>query len=293
VTMIPGLRYDFYTSNADDSEEKKTSTEFSPKFALQIRPIEQISIFGSWGKAFRAPNLNELFPTGTHFVIAGFGTNSFITNTELEPQTTITREVGMGLRFRSVITRNDQFKVKGARYWIKGQNFIDTEVINPSPPACFPPNCNGTTQSINVPSASLQGYEIEGSYESKYALFEAGYAEIDGQNNDTEAPLGVLTPDKLTLHAAAKLPQYNSRLGWRLSYFDDFTNTTDVTLLRSGYYLSDVYAHWSASKDSFLSGLGITVGVDNLFDKKYSRIANNSPEPGRNYKATLRYSKSF
>ena len=57
--------------------------------------------------------------------------------------------------------------------------------------------------------------------------------------------------------------------------------------------MSDIYATWQAKKDSVLKGFGITVGVDNMFDRKYERTAKDSFETGRNYKASLQYTQKW
>lgn len=289
ATVIPGVRYDSYESSSSSSTTDNKSDEVSPKLALQVRPVEQLSLFGSAARAFRAPNLNELFPTGTHFVIPGFGTNSFVSNPDLKPQTTDTFEVGAGLRFKSVLRRNDTAQIKATRFWIRGENFIDTVVTQPSPPACFPPNCNGTTQNVNVPNAELFGTEIEGSYESDKALVQVGFSRVHGENADTGEYLGSITPAKFTLHGAAKLPEYSARIGAKMTHASEFDRTSDATLIRGGYTVFDIYARWTAEENSWLHGFSVTVGADNVFDKAYSRTAAGAYEPGRNIKGNIAY----
>lgn len=289
ATLIPGLRYDTYESESSSANTSNKSDEVSPKLALQVRPIEPLSLFGSAARAFRAPNLNELFPTGTHFIIPGFGTNSFLSNPNLQPQTTDTFEVGAGLRFRSMLRRNDTAQLKATRFWIRGDNFIDTVVTQPSPPACFPPNCNGTTQNVNVPNAELFGTEIEGSYESDRALVQVGFSRVHGENADTGEFLGSITPAKFTLHGAAKLPEYLARIGVKMTHASDFTRTTDSTLKLDEYTVFGVYARWTADENSLVRGLSVTVGAENVFDSVYSRTASGSHEPGRNVKGTIAY----
>lgn len=289
ATLIPGIRYDSYESESSSSNSSNKSDEFSPKLAMQVRPIEPLSLFGSVARAFRAPNLNELFPTGTHFVIPGFGTNSFVSNPNLQPQTTDTYEVGAGLRFKSVVQRNDTAQLKATRFWIRGDNFIDTVVTQPAPPACFPPNCNGTTRNVNVPKAELFGTEIEGSYESARALVQIGYSRVHGENADTGEFLGSLTPAKFTFHGAAKLPEYSARVGMKMTHASDFEKTSDSSLMLDEYTVFDLYARWSAGRKSVLRGLSVTVGADNVFDSNYSRTASGAHEPGVNIKGTVAY----
>lgn len=288
ITLLPGLRYDRYTSESSGNSDN-TSDEISPKIAVQVRPVRPLSIFGSWARAFRAPSLGELYPSGTHFSIPGFGVNSFIPNPDLRPQTTDTFEAGLGLRFRDVLDGGDTAQVKGSHYWMTGKNFIDLVVIQPGPPACFPPNCNGTTQSVNVANARLNGYEIEANYDHSNYLLAASFAHIDGEDEDTGEPLGVLTPDTLSLHAAYRIPQNRLQVGWRFVHADDFTNTSDASLRRESYDLHHAYVQWRAGGEDPLAGLGVTFGIDNIFDKDYARVANSASEPGRNFKVTVNY----
>ena len=289
ATVTPGIRYDTYESSSSSAVIDNKSDQVSPKLSLQVRPLEQLSLFGSAARAFRAPTLTELFPTGNHFVIQGFGTNSFVSNPNLKPQTTDTFEAGAGLRFKSVLRRNDTAQIKATRFWIKGDNFIDTVVTQPSPPSCFPPNCNGTTTNVNVPNAELFGTEIEGSYESDRALIQIGFSQVHGENADTGEYLGSLTPAKFTLHTAAKLPEHSARIGMKMTYASDFDKTSDSSLMLDEYTVFDIYARWSADEKSMFPGLSITVGADNVFDSVYSRTASGAHEPGRNLKANVAY----
>lgn len=212
-----------------------------------------------------------------------------MSNADLKPQTTDTFEVGAGLKFGSVLRRNDTAQIKATRYWVNGKNFIDTVVTQPSPPACFPPNCNGTTRNVNVPNAEIFGTEIEGSYESDRALIQIGYARVHGEDADTGAYLGTITPTKYTLHAAAKLPEFSSRVGMKVTHAADFDRTSDASLIRASYTVFDIFARWTADENSPLSGFSATVGADNLFDRVYSRTAAGAYEPGRSVKGTIAY----
>jgi len=277
VTLIPGVRYDSYESSSSSSATDNKSDEVSPKLALQVRPIEQLSLFGSAARAFRAPNLNELFPTGVHFVIPFVGSNRFVSSPDLKPQTTDTFEIGAGLRFDSVLRRNDTAQIKATRYWVKGENFIDLVVSGL------------TTQNVNVPKAELFGTEIEGSYESDRALLQVGFSKVHGENANTGAYLSSITPAKFTVHGAAKLPEHSAQLGVKMTHASNFDRTTDTDLLRHAYSVFDVYARWAADKETALHGVSVTVGADNIFDTVYARTAKGAHEPGVNLKASVAY----
>lgn len=292
ISVLPGIRFDSYVSesgsNADNSEDA-----ISPKLAVQVRPIRPLTVSASYAYAFRAPTVGELYPTGVHFVQTGFGTNSFIPNPNLRPQKTRTFEVTTGLQFGDVVAQGDNAQIKAAHYWTRGKDFIDSVVTTPSPPACFAPNCNGTTQSRNVADARLSGYEIEASYDQPRFLMSASFAHIDGENEATGAPLGVLTPDSLNVHAAVRVPERRMQIGWRYEHAWSFDNTRTASLRRGAFDVHDAYVQWTAGEGSGIAGFGVVLGVDNIFDENYARIANNAAEPGRNLKALVRYQASW
>ncbi|CAN0229687.1 unnamed protein product, partial [Chrysoparadoxa australica] len=66
LLIIPAARYDHYKSddeNGNDQDESKVS----PKLSATYKPNDHFMVFGSAAKAFRAPNLTELYPSGQHF----------------------------------------------------------------------------------------------------------------------------------------------------------------------------------------------------------------------------------
>jgi outer membrane receptor protein involved in Fe transport len=79
------------------------------------------------------------------------------------------------------------------------------------------------------------------------------------------------------------------QVGWRFVHADDFTNTSDASLRRESYDLHHAYVQWRAGGEDPLAGLGVTFGIDNIFDKDYARVANSASEPGRNFKVTVNY----
>ncbi len=291
LTLIPGVRFDYYRTDSAIAEGSEYE-EFSPKIAASYRPMPWMMVFGSYGKAFRAPTFNEAYASGTHFTIPGFGTNSFIANPDLKPQTTRTLEFGLGFDFEDVLVDGDRVTVKGSHYETWGDDFIDLVVVQPGPPACFPPNCNGTTQSVNVADARLWGNEIEAVYDARRFRLSFGYADIDGEDRDTGEPLGVLFPTTVTLDGAVKFPEFDSILGMRGIFAGHFDEVSDPANERDSYETYDIYAAWAPS-DGPLEGLRVDLGVDNVFDEEYSRVFTDALEQGRNWKAAVSYTITY
>lgn len=297
LLVIPGVRFDRYTSSSDVAADNEDQA-VSPRIGVSYLPTEWSLLFANYGTAFRAPTINELFTSGVHFRIPVGGgiTNRFVANPDLEPQHTETVEFGVGVDFDDVVRSGDRVQVKATHFRTWGEDFIDQQVNQPEPfvdcNPFVPGNCNGTTRAVNIADARLWGNEIEASYENQRVRLQLGFSTIDGENEATGEPLGVLTPPQLTTDAALKLPEIDSIVGWRMLAADEFDNVSDPSEERGGYAVHDIYFAWTPS-EGVLDGLRVDLGIDNVFDKAYSRVFTGAQEPGRNFKGFVRYSLNF
>lgn len=300
LLVIPGVRYDDYKASSALAATDTEDDSFSPKVGVSYLPNDWLVLFANYAEAFRAPDINELYLSGVHFAIpaGSFGpgsqqaTNRFIANPDLKPQTTETFEFGAGLTFDDVAMEGDRFQVKASHYRTDGENFIDLEVTQP---AFFtecnpfiPGNCDGTTRNFNVADAELDGTEVEASYDNERVRFVLGYSEVDGENTQTGAKLGVLTPDQLHLDSMLKLPEFDSLAGWRIEAADEFDKVNAANERRDGYVVHDIYAAWAPTSGA-LQGVRLDLGIDNIFDKAYARAFTDANEPGRDYKIAVSY----
>ncbi len=299
LLIVPGLRYDDYEVTSSLAADNSDS-EWSPRLGASYLPNDWLMVFGSYSEAFRAPTFDELFLTGTHFniVIPGFPTitNAFIPNPELKPQRTRTWEFGGGLTFDDVLKEDDGMWLKGSYYRTKAKDLINLTVNQPAPfvdcNPFIPGACNGTSEADNVGNAKLWGTEVEGAYENDRVLVSLGFSTIRGKDEDTGAYLGNLQPDTFTVITGLKLPEVNSIVGWRMLAADGFDKVNNPGEERGGYAVHDFYAAWQPA-DGPLQGFRVDVGVDNAFDKSYSRVFTGSVEAGRNYKALVSYSMTW
>ena len=295
--IIPGARYDDYKTSSSLAGNNNES-EVSPRVGVSYLPTDWLMLFANYAQAFRAPTFNETFLTGTHFRIpTGAGVvNRFVPNPDLKPQKTRTVEFGGGLTFDDVVESRDQFQVKASHFRIRGDDFIDLSVNQPTLYAeCnpnIPGNCDGTTNSDNVSNAKLWGNEVEASYASSRLLLALGFSMIDGKNDGTGAKLGGLTPDQFTVNTGLKMPEIDSIIGWRMLAADKFDDVNDPDDERDGYAVHDLYFTWRPSERP-LKGLRVDLGVDNAFDKAYSRVFTGATEAGRSFKALVSYSHKW
>ncbi len=315
LTVTPGFRYDNFDS-ADSAGNKTEDNQLSPKVSVRFAPTEWGFIYGSYAEAFRAPRLDELFPTGTHFPVftatnAIVGFNTFIPNTTLKPQSTDTWEGGLGVEFENVFGKGDILQAKGGYYSIKGENFLTTQVTqnaNTANPQFFPapflvpgftcrafisitvdPNgCGGTTQIVNVASAELDGFELETSYDSSRIRVTLAGSTMDTKNKATGDPIGVEQPDQLTADLRLKLPEIDSFIGWQATVADKHDGGTVTANDRKSYQLHEVYGRWRA-EEGVLAGFSVGVTAENLFDEEYQRVSSETVEEGRSVLVDVSY----
>ena len=278
--IIPGLRFDNYSiENAGGLSLDED--EVSPKLALSYAPQDWLMLFASYAHGFRAPNMTETFATGIHFSIPGQGSNIFVPNPGLKPETNDTFEYGFGLQFRDLLSVDDSLRFKFSRFDTDADDFIDLEVD-----FSFVPVCCGTSRSVNVSQAELWGYEFEGAYDSRRWRFSLTYADVDGKNKETREYLTNITPATVTANIQLKVPEWGSTMGWRATFADDHDEVNAVSEERDSYQVHDLYYQWGSRGANQLS---INCGVDNIFDESYERVFAGSLEPGRNYRLQVNY----
>ncbi len=304
ILVIPGVRHDSYKTTRR-LEGDNRADELSPRIGVSYLPTDWLMLFTNYAHAFRAPTFNEVYLTGVHFQIPlgrAAIVNRFVANPDLKPQRTRTVEFGGGLSFDSLFASGDRLRIKASHFLVRGHDFIDLSVHQPPVfgprgplPQCFVPGaCDGTTVSANVPKAKLRGTEVEASYESSRLYLTLGASTIDGENAESGEKLGALTPDTYTADTGVKLHEVDAVLGVRLlaaeRFDDDPATSSDEE--RAGYAVADAYLTWQPSSGP-LKGLRVSLGVDNVFDKAYSRVRTGAYEEGRSVKVSAGYALNW
>ncbi|WP_421787800.1 TonB-dependent receptor domain-containing protein [Hyphobacterium sp.] len=297
VVLLPGIRFDDYESSsaiAGNNEDSATSGRFGVSYA----PNETFLVFANWAEAFRAPSVNEIYLDGTHFSLPHpilgppvFITNEFIANPNLRPETTETIEIGAGLAFNDIARPGDRLEIKGSWFETQAEDLINLSVNFAFNPTCFAPPflpCSaGTTNSSNVASATLQGYEVQLDYESGPFSVNAALSEVDGEDDATGNAVGSLTPVRLFVDGRWRFEERRLTMGARAEFAGEFDKTNTPAEERDGYATLDLYASWQPQEDSPFT---VSAGVDNVFDEDYSRVFAGASEAGRSFRIGLSWS---
>jgi hemoglobin/transferrin/lactoferrin receptor protein len=305
LLLTPGIRYDTYeSSNANNRTNEATA--LSPRIGASYAPVEWAFVFANVGRAFRAPTLSELYADGIHFRLGPLVVNRFVPNPDLKPQTALSMEAGVGLRFNGLLTEADSLRLKGSFYRADVSNLIDARVTQPTPPGfCFGapvPLCarfGGTTVTRNVGKAEISGFEIEGRYDLGLAYIGGNMFTTDGKDKRTGASVGTLAPLIARVDGGLRFFEGQLTVGARATFASRFTKGSPTDLpgvdpaqVRPGYSVWDAYVRIQP-KVAGLDGLKIDLGVDNVFDRPYEVVFANAKEPGRNFKGFVSYTKSW
>jgi len=301
IVLLPGVRWDSFESAsvlaADNSDD-----QVSGRFGASYAPNEAFRVFANWTQAFRAPSVNELYLDGTHFSLPHpilgapvFITNEFIANPNLRPESTETIEAGFGLSLRDSVRPGDRLELKASVYETQAEDLINLSVNFAFPGSCFAPPflpCNaGTTNSANIASATLTGYEAQLHYTSGNGFeLSAALSDVDGEDDVTGAPLGSLTPIRLFVDGRYTFDAPRLTVGARAEFAGDFDKTNDPALEREGYTVVDLYGRWRPFADR---GLAVSAGVDSVFDEDYSRTVAGASEAGRGFRIDLSWSRNW
>jgi len=295
LIVLPGVRFDRFESETA-GEAANADEAVSSRIAASWAPREAVRLFASWGEAFRAPSLNELYLSDTHFSLPHpvlgapvFITNEFIANPDLNPEQTETLEIGAGFNRQGVFTPNDRFEIKGAWFQTQAEDLINLAVnftfaLTCFAPPAFAPCSAGTSYSENLDSAELDGFEIAAAYESGPWAVSGALYEIDGENTVTGQKLGALAPLMGHVSARYALDAARLTLGARLAFAGEFDKTSDPEATRAGYAVLDLTAGWRAFQSERVR---VDVGLENVFDEDYESVFAGVSEAGRSVRIDL------
>lgn len=290
--LTPGVRWDYFRSqsNGSGAAEDNKDNEVSYKIGGVIKITDWLSVIGAYNEAFRAPNLSELYTTGTHFTCGPGCANLFVPNPNIKPEKAFNREFGLRLEKDDFLFAGDSIRFRGTYFHNRVENFIDLAVGFSPIPVPGNQGAGGVTTNDNVRDAVLKGFETEFSYDAEYGYLGASYVQTRGSNRTDGGPLSNVQPDKWIIRTGLNWPTYNLSLGWRGSVVEAQNRVpTDGAIAPTPSYVThDLMLAWVPQHGQF-KNLRVDFGIDNITDEDFRRHLAILRDPGRNYKVAVRY----
>jgi len=276
LTLIPGIRYDIYQLDSQQTEgfagaltkRSVDADEVNPKIGAVLALTESLNLVGSVAKGFRAPSYRELFIAGPHFPGA-----EFIANPALKPETGLSYEGGVKGQFSNL-----RF---GASYFYNDfDDFIDFRVVSPPGPSL-------TFQAVNVTKARIWGVEAEVGWRPRDFLYlYSNYTYTRGDDRTTNTPLASISPQRGVVGLRYTDLRHRFWLEWTARIVDDQNRVPAGVPRTPGYAVFDVRGSWQV-----LDKLRVSVAIENLLDRAYREHLTQSvfDAPGINLATRLVY----
>ncbi|MDD2700989.1 MAG: TonB-dependent hemoglobin/transferrin/lactoferrin family receptor [Sideroxydans sp.] len=277
--IIPSLRYDGYTATPNSATlASNSNSHVSPKLAIAWEGMQGTSLYGSYGQAFRAPTVWEMFQNSPN---PGF--RRFAPNANLQPQTDTTLELGTRYENSRIYGNDDRLRLHAAIFQAKARNLIQSVTI-----AGVEGAFNSMLQYQNVANATKKGAELGGEYRIDAWKLNAGYSRIRITDDATGKNL-FSPPDKLNAQVAYALPGTDMSVSWSATAVAAQDYDSTVLRQRSGYTVHDLFSTWQSPGQAVRVDFGIT----NLFDRRYlsyqqtQAAAQTAYEMGRSYNLSV------
>jgi len=282
-----GMRYDDFTTEDDNAGESRANDDTSASAALVWNATDWATLALRYDEAFRAPTAEELYTSGTHFC-AGFNfCNSFIPNPELEPEQAANFEALGQFSFNDTLGA-DSIDLQVSVFRNEVDDFIEQIVVGPF---FFPFRDPGTTTWVNVDEATLEGVEIQGTYQRGPLLLSLAYGQTRGEDDNSGEDLTNIPADTLVLDLSYGFLQNSLVAGVRYTDVASQRRTdfpeNDAGIVYDAYAVTDLYASWQPNN---LPNLKFDLNVNNLEDDFYQRAWDQLPEAGREVILSARYS---
>ena len=285
--VLAGLRYDYWseelrpTKNMVLKVQDEDYDHVTWRIGASYRVLDWLKLRGAVGTAFRTPTADEL----SGYYQGPFG--NIVGNPDLDPETSITYEVGLDVNKGSLSAGVGYFYTKY------------DDKISGGYPTCVNGDCSWTTYK-NVDGAVIEGVEFHASYDFgeyfewpfmlkpyvngvkyvEYEIKDSDYAKQLGTDTvpyiskwnitgglDTGIPKKLLATVSFFYVGKQKVQEWN----WRSP---NYKKAVD----KGGFTVFNAKITWWPCKHA-----KVFVGVDNIFDKEYSFV-RYYPMPGRTWK---------
>ncbi|MBM7067094.1 TonB-dependent receptor domain-containing protein [Actibacterium sp. 188UL27-1] len=264
-TITPALRYESSQIEGSTSPNDGTFDNDAVMGGLSVRYA-----FGNGFALFGSAAYTESLP-----IIDDLGNATLMTQSEKAR----TLEFGGSYEGQDVFRSGDTFAIKA--------NIYNTRIWDVTS-YTVPGNqqITGVPASVYPEDIETRGIELEASY----AMQSGFYVDLNANvTRGTEQRLNGSTADWRNIPADGLQLTLGRRFGealdlsWEMVADQRMTRTTDPS---AGFAVHNLRATYQPQA-GVLEGSELRIGVENLFDREYTRHLSTRPAPGRNIKVTL------
>ena len=270
VTLVPGVRYDHFSLDANQADPVFVASlnpeaadysdgALSPKIGMAARLSDIVTLHAQYAAGFRAPPYSAI-NTGFTNPRGGYTT---LPNANLRAETSDNLEVGIRTAF-------DRASLGLTGFSNRYDDFIESTSLGRNPITRLT-----EFQSQNLAQADIRGVEMRGeAYLTDSVMIRGSYARIDGVEilqgaaDDPplaeETPLGSIAPDEGVIGVRYVQPagRWGSELSLRL--VEAYQQGDDEQFAPDAYQIVDLVSFVSLTET-----LKLRVGLLNLTDAKY------------------------
>ena len=233
----------------------RSKTAFSPRLGARYQLLSNLSFHGAVYKAFRAPNLAELYRKQIS------ATSTTIPNPDLAPETALGREAG--LDWQPV----DWLQMKGTWYVADYRDFnVPTTIANTSNSQC--PATGQCRQRLNVNRSRSEGGEAYVAVRPIAPLLIAGSVNYDDARQQTG-----IAPNQPKPHInRVPSPKQTIRATYSSRMYGDWTaiwRHEGPTTTLQGFWLDPFTVIDANVQRELAPGFTGFVAVENIGDKEY------------------------
>lgn len=270
MEVIGALRYDGYRLSGSGIVTE--GSRLSPKLTVGITPFDPVTLYATYAEGYRAPSITESLIDGFH--PPPVSTGRFIPNPELKPEVAHSLEGGINLRKDGLFRADDQLRAKAGVFRNRVDNYIEQVFeIFPLP---------GGYQYQNVAEATLEGVELEATYDAGFAFVTLSGQAMRGVDESTKGELASVPPNRLVAILGFRAFDRALEAGTKITAVAAKNGVEQLGLVGDAYQVVDLFAAWRLSEDA-----SANLTLSNIFDRRYTQYPNGSPSPGFNAKFSL------
>lgn len=293
INLEPSVRFDSFRNESNSLDLAHSDSAWSPALGLTWQSTPWLTLSARYDSAFRAPSVEEMYSTGTHYCIPpipGFLPNglcnTFQINPDLKAEKAANKELKADMRFANLLG-NDELAITVNLFRNDVDDFIEQLVVDPMMGI---PGLEQHTTWRNVDKAKLTGFEVSSAY--RYQLFKVqlNYGQTEGKDKQTDQYLANIPAHKWVLDLSQGVEDGDITFGTRVTHVSrqDQLSGTFASRDYQGYTLWDVYTSWQPSTGA-LTGLKLDLALENIGDEQYRQAWQTLDEQGRNIKLSARY----